>query len=45
MQTLDTNMATVVLHNMLIKANNPPSRNAILLDENLLQAVQKLPVR
>lgn len=43
--TLLTIIATAVLHNMLIKANDPLPIDDTLLNENLLQQVPVYPVQ
>lgn len=43
--TLATIMATAVLHNMLINANDPLPINETLINEDLLQEVPVLPIR
>lgn len=43
--TLPTTIATAILHNMLIKANDPLPLDDTLLDEDLFQQVLVFPVR
>lgn len=42
--TLTTIIATAVLHNMLVRANEPLPINDIILNEDVLQQVSVLPI-